>query len=126
MKRCKALRGPQADARWRSRIPSWVWIVGAFVLICLALIVLIERSVEQRADDAVAADRNAVAVDVLARQVAAERIATTNQMQRDEAFRDDQEELKDVVREKGTDDRPGGATAAVLERMREQQAAGRR
>ena len=109
-----------------SRIPGWVWIVGAFILICLALIVLIEQSVEQRADDAVAADRNAVAVDVLARQVAAERIATTNQMQRDEAFRDDQEELKDVVREKGTDERPGGATAAVLERMREQQAAGRR
>lgn len=108
------------------RIPGWAWIIGAFALCCLGLIVLIDRAADQRADDAVAADRNTVAVEVLARQVAAEREATANQMQRDEAFRDDQEELKDVVREKGTDDRPGGATAAVLERMREQQAAGRR
>lgn len=108
------------------RVPGWMWVVGGFVLACLALVVLIERSTQKRAEQAVTADRDAVSVEVLARQVAAERQATSNQAARDEAERVDQEELRDVVRDKGTDDRTGGATAAVLERMRQQQAEGRR
>lgn len=105
------------------RVPVWLWIALAFVLVCLAMVIAIDRSVDKRASDAVAADRSAVSVEVLARQVAAEREATANQMMRDDAARDDQEELNNVVREKGND---GTAVQSVLERMRAQQAAGRR
>lgn len=77
-------------------------------------------------DEAVQVDRADAVSEATTRVLAADRGATANQVERDTAFQNLQEELEDVAREADNGAGVGPATSSVLERMREQQAAGRR
>lgn len=76
------------------------------------------RFVEER-------DRN-ITIEAANRVIAAERAATAHQIERADVFANSQEGLRDEVRTKGTTAPVGPAVAGVLERMRRDQAAGRR
>jgi hypothetical protein len=70
--------------------------------------------------------RDAANGEAATRAEVAGMAATADQMGRDANFQTAQEELKNEVVQKGTDAPAGPATAGVLARMRQQQAAGRR
>lgn len=107
------------------RIPAWVWAVVAVPLALALMVLLIIHSTNERVEEAVAADRNAVEVGVRARQLEAERNATFEKEQRDANAVVATQELRNEVA-KGVADPVGPGVRSVLERMREQQAAGRR
>lgn len=107
------------------RIPAWVWAVIALPIVAAVLVLLIIHSTNERVEEAVSADRNAVEVEVRARQLEAERNATFEKEQRDANAAVATQELRNEVA-KGVADPVGPGVRSVLERMREQQAAGRR
>lgn len=110
-------------------LPRWAVFTAVVVLVILAVLALSRcgaPSAERQAEQAVDLDRSDAAAEGYNRGMIAERAATANQMQRDDAFANSQEELEDAAREADTGAGVGPATASVLERMREQQAAGRR
>lgn len=86
---------------------------------CASLWVADER------DEAVRLDRGDAVAEAANIVLGAERAATANQIERDAAFANSQEELKDVAREADKGAGVGPATSAVLERLRQQQDAGR-
>lgn len=110
-------------------LPRWAIIALAAGLLLLAAFALTRcgaPSAARQAEQAVELDRSEAAAGGYERGLIAERAATANQMERDEAFRANQEELIDAAREADNGAGVGPATASVLERMRQQQAAGRR
>lgn len=110
-------------------LPRWAILTAAVVLVILAMLALTRcgaPSAKQQANQAVDLDRSEAAAEGYERGLIAERAATANQTERDDAFRNSQEELIDAAREADTGAGVGPATASVLERMRQQQAAGRR
>lgn len=110
-------------------LPRWAVLTAAVVLVFLAALALSRcgaPSAAKQASQAVALDQAEAAAEGYNRGMLAERAATANQMQRDDAFANSQEELEDAAREADTGAGVGPATASVLERMRQQQAAGRR
>lgn len=81
--------------------------------------------VEDGKEQAVHIDRLDAVTEATNRVLAADREASANQMERDQIAADNDKELvREVSKGDGRDVGPG--TAAVLERMRRQQAAGRR
>ncbi len=76
-------------------------------------------------DEAVQIDRADTVAEAANIVLGADRAATANQIERDAAFANSQEELEDVAREADNGAGVGPATSAVLERLRQQQAAGR-
>jgi uncharacterized protein HemX len=110
-------------------LPRWAVLTPAVVLVILAVLGLTRcgaPSAKQQASQAVALDRAEAAAEGYNRGMIAERAATANQIERDDAFANRQEELEDAAREADTGAGVGPATLSVLERMRQQQAAGRR
>lgn len=103
-------------------LPRWAILAIGAVLILLALF-LIGRCSAPSARDAVALDRADAVSEAANRVLDAERVATANQMARDEAQRNEIQELKEIAREADTGDGVGNSTRAVLERLRSQQAA---
>ncbi len=110
-------------------LPRWAAIAAAVVLVLLAVFALTRcgaPSAKQQATQAVALDQAEAAAEGYNRGMLAERAATANQIERDDAFTNSQKELTDAARETDNGAGVGPATASVLERMRQQQAAGRR
>nr|WP_314471029.1 hypothetical protein [uncultured Sphingomonas sp.] len=110
-------------------LPRWAFLTAGVMLAILAVLALSRcgaPSAKQQATQAVALDQAEAAAEGYNRGMIAERAATANQMARDDAFANQQEELIDAARNADTGDGVGPATASVLERMRQQQAAGRR
>ncbi|WP_334656718.1 hypothetical protein [Sphingomonas panaciterrae] len=110
-------------------LPRWAVLAAAAGLVILGTLALTRcgaPSAERQAEQAVDLDRSEAAAEGYERGMLAERAATANQIERDAAFRNSQEELIDAAREADTGAGVGPATASVLERMRQQQAAGRR
>lgn len=117
----------------RSGIPArytkaLAWLLFALIVagLCWAAVAAFRGWVADGKEQAVAVDRSDVTIEAANLVINATSAATTNQMARDDAFAEDQKELQNVVDTKGTADPVGPATAGVLARMREQQAAGRR
>ena len=117
----------------RSGVPArftktLAWFLFALIVLalCWAVLANFRAWVADGKEQAVAIDRSDVTIEAANLVINATSAATANQMARDDAFADDQEELQREVDSKGTDDRAGPATVGVLQRVREQQAAGRR
>lgn len=117
----------------RSGIPArytkaLAWLLFALIVagLCWVAVAAFRGWVADGKEQAVAVDRSDVTIEAANLVIKATSAATANQMARDDAFAEDQEELQREVDTKGTDDRAGPATLGVLQRVREQQAAGRR
>ncbi len=109
-----------------ARIAAWI-VAGILILaLCGAALAMFREWIAHGKEEAVRVDQQDVTIEAANRVIAASSAATANQMERDDAFANSQEELRDEVATKGTADPVGPATAGVLERMRQQQAAGRR
>lgn len=103
--------------------------VGGFLVIAVVAwgFYMTARSfVRHQREEAVQIDRQDTTLEAANRVIEADREATQNQVVRDVPFREAQEELRYEVREKGTTDNVGSGTSAVIERLRKQQAEGRR
>lgn len=110
-------------------LPRWALLTAGVVLAIFAVIALSRcgaPSAAKQTSQAVALDQAEAAAEGYNRGMLAERAATANQMERDDAFRNIQEELIDAAREADNGAGVGPATASVLERMRQQQATSRR
>jgi hypothetical protein len=117
----------------RSGIPArftkaLAWLLFALIVagLCWAALAAFRGWVADGKEEAVALDRSDITVEAANRVINATSAATANQMARDDAFQNAQEELQSEVDTKGSDVDAGPAVSGVLQRMREQQAAGRR
>lgn len=100
--------------------------IVAVSLACAALLALLLKGcVREREDQAVQLDRAEWSAEVMNRVVEAERAASANEAARIERDAINNKELSDEAA-KGGAEPVGGAVAGVLNRMREQQEAGRR
>lgn len=103
------------------------WMVA--IIIAAAIVALLIwafwRWVGHREDAAVKADRVDVTIEAAQRVINATETADQNQMARDEAAATADKELSHEAA-KGDDSAVGVGTRSVLERMRQQQAQGRR
>lgn len=104
------------------------WIAAAVVVLVLrwAAVAMFREWIATGKEEAVSLSEKDVTIEAANIVINATSAATANQMERDEAFANSQEELRDEVATKGTTDPVGPATAGVVQRMREQQKAGRR
>lgn len=104
------------------------WIVAAlFFALVVGLLIFGFRSwLHGREQQAVEIDRKDVTIEAANRVINATQEADANQMQRDDAFANQQTELRDEAHDKGTVAPVGPGVTSVLERMRSQQQAGHR
>jgi hypothetical protein len=109
-----------------SKAAQWTLVAIGAALLCWAAVAAFRAWVANGKDEAVSLSQKDVTIEAANLVINASSAATANQMERDDAFANSQEELRDEVATKGTADPVGPATASVLERMRQQQAAGRR
>lgn len=117
----------------RSGIPARFTKAVAWLLFALIVVGLLWLAVAafrgwvaDGKEQAVAVDRADVTLEAANLVINATSAATSNQIARDDAFAEDQKELQNVVDTKGTADPVGPAVSGVLQRVRQQQAAGRR
>jgi hypothetical protein len=109
-----------------TKLLAWLLFALIVVGLCWAALTAFRGWVADGKEEAVALDRSDIVAEASNRVINATSAATANQMARDDAFQNDQEELQSEVQTKGTDDPVGPATAGVLAKLREQQASGRR
>ena len=104
------------------------WVVALIIAAAIAALCVwaFWRWVGHREQQAVQADRVDVTMEAANRVIAATEAADVNQAARDERAQDNAKELQREVDTKGTDDVAGPAVSGVLDRVRQQQAAGRR
>ncbi len=104
------------------------WIVAAlfFALVAGLLIFGFRSWLHGREQQAVEVDRKDVTIEAANRVINATTAADANKAQRDDAFANQQTELRDEAHDKGTAADVGPGTRSVLERMRSQQQAGHR
>ena len=117
-------------ARWglsqRVARAGAVLCIAVAALACAALLgTLIKGCVREREETAVALDRTDISAAVMNRVVEAERAASANEAARIERDALNNKELTDEAA-KGDGRVVGPGVVSVLDRMREQQAAGRR
>jgi hypothetical protein len=98
----------------------------AVVLIVGLIALAFSRWIAAERVEAVQIDRADMTIEAANRVIAADRVATANQIPADEAFQSAQKEVQRDVDTKSDGSAVGPGTAAVLRRVREQQAAGRR
>lgn len=117
----------------RSGIPARFTKVLAWLLFALIVAGLLWLAVAafrgwvaDGKEQAVAVDRSDVTIEAANLVINATSAATANQMARDDAFQNDQEELRHEADTKSDASSVGPGVTSVLDRMREQQAAGRR
>jgi len=109
-----------------ARIAAWI-VAGIIVLaLCGAAIALFREWIAHGKEEAVRVNQQDVTIEAANLVINASSAATANQMERDDAFAEDQKELQNVVDTKGTQDPVGPAVGGLMRRLREQQEAGRR
>ncbi|WP_426261583.1 hypothetical protein [Sphingomonas sp. DC1100-1] len=104
------------------------WLIALIIAAAIAALCVwaFWRWVGHREQRAVQADRVDVTMEAANRVIAATEAADVNQVARDERAQDNAKELQREVDTKGSDDVAGPAVSGVLDRVRQQQAAGRR
>lgn len=104
------------------------WLVALIIAAAIAALCVwaFWRWVGHREHRAVQADRVDVTMEAANRVIAATEAADVNQAARDDRAQDNAKELQREVDTKGTDDVAGPAVSGVLDRVRQQQTAGRR
>jgi hypothetical protein len=117
----------------RSGIPArftkaLAWLLFALVVagLCWLTVAAFRNWVHAGKEEAVALDRYDVTIEAANLVINATSAATANQMARDDAFQNSQEELRHEADTKSDASSVGPGVTSVLDRMREQQAAGRR
>jgi len=109
-----------------AKAAAWIVLVLVVIVLCWAVVANFRGWVADGKEEAIAVNQKDVTIEAANLVINATAAADANQMVRDDAFQNDQEELQHEVATKGTPDPVGPATASVLDRMRKQQAAGRR
>jgi hypothetical protein len=104
------------------------WLLFALIVVGLywAALAAFRGWVVDGKEEAVAIDRSDIVAEASNRVINATSAATANQMARDDAFDNSQEELQHEADTKSDASSVGPGVQSVLDRMREQQAAGRR
>jgi len=109
-----------------ARIAAWI-VAGIIVLaLCGAAIALFREWIAHGKEEAVRVDQQDVTIEAANLVINASSAATANQMERDETFDLSQQELRDAAVTQSTSNAVGPGVQSVLDRMRQQQAAGRR
>ena len=109
-----------------AKLAAWALAVLVAVALCCLAVVWLENRVQAGKDDAVALDRADITVEASNRVIAATSAATANQMASDDAFAEDQKELRHEADTKSNTNSVGPGVQSVLDGMRKQQEAGRR
>jgi hypothetical protein len=112
----------------RRLAPVLAWTAAAVVAIAVVLAVRSAFAgwLDDERTEAVTSHDKDVTIEAANRVIVAERAATANQTANASVFANAQEELHDEARDKGTTAPVGPGVQSVLDRMRAQQAAGRR
>lgn len=108
-----------------AKVAAWIVFALVVLALCVAVAVAFKGWVEGGKDEAIAVDRRDVTIEAANRVINATAEADANQMGRDEIDEANDKELRNAVTE-STNDTVGVGVRNVLDRMREQQAAGRR
>ena len=109
-----------------TKVVAWLLFAAIVVGLCWTATVVFRSWVVRGKEQAVALDRSDVTIEAANLVINASRAATANQMERDDAFANDQEELRHEADTKSDASGVGPGVTSVLDRMRQQQAAGRR
>ncbi len=107
------------------RIAAGIAMLLFFVLVIGLLVVAVRNHIQTGKDEAVALDRSDISAAVSNRIIEADRAASANEIERDETDTQNEKEIDRAV-EKADNSTAGAGVAAVMQRVREQQAAGRR
>lgn len=109
-----------------SKTARWTLVAIGAALLCWAAVAAFRGWVADGREEAVSLSQQDVTIEAANLVINASSAATANQMERDDAFAEDQKELQNVVDTKGTHDPVGPAVGGLMRRLREQQEAGRR
>lgn len=109
-----------------ARVAAWIAAAVVVVVLCWAAVAMFREWIATGKEEAVAINQKDVTIEAANLVINATSAATANQMERDEAFANDQQELRYESDTKSNTNSVGPGTSAVLDRMRKQQAAGRR
>lgn len=109
-----------------ARIAAWI-VAGILILaLCGAALAMFREWIAHGKEEAVRVDQQDVTIAAANLVINASSAATANQMERDEAFGLSQQELRDAAVTQSTSNAVGPGVQSVIERMRQQQATGRR
>lgn len=109
-----------------ARVAAWIAAAVVVLVLCWAAVAVFREWIATGKEEAVALDRSDIMIEASNRVIAATSAATVNQMERDDAFANDQQELRYESDTKSNTNSVGPGVQSVLDRMREQQKAGRR
>jgi len=109
-----------------ARIAAWIAAAAIVLLLCWAAVAMFREWIATGKEEAVSLNQKDVTIEAANLVINASSAATANQMERDDAFANDQQELRYGSDTKSNTNSVGPGTSAVLDRMRKQQAAGRR
>jgi len=109
-----------------ARLAAWILAGALVIVLCAAAVAMFREWISAGREEAVRIDRQDVTIEAANLVINATSAATANQMERDDAFQNEQEELRHEADTKSDASSAGPGVQSVLDRMREQQAAGRR
>lgn len=109
-----------------ARIAAWIAAAVVVSLLCWAAVAMFREWIATGKEEAVSLSEKDVTIEAANIVINATSAATANQMERDEAFANSQEELTREADTKSNTNSVGPGVQSVLDRMREQQKAGRR
>lgn len=107
------------------RLAAGIAMLAFFALVIGLLLLGIRNHIQAGKDEAVALDRSDISAAVSNRIIAADRAASANEAERAATDLQNEKEIDRAV-EKADNSTAGAGVRSVLERVREQQAAGRR
>lgn len=109
-----------------ARVAAWIAAAVVVLVLCWAAVAMFRVWIATGKEEAVSLNQKDVTIEAANLVINASSAATANQMGRDDAFANDQQELRYESDTKSNANSVGPGTSAVLDRMRKQQAAGRR
>lgn len=109
-----------------ARVSAWIAAAVVVVVLCWAAVAMFREWIATGKEEAVSLSEKDVTIEAANIVINATSAATANQMERDEAFANSQEELTREADTKSNTNSVGPGVQSVLDRMREQQKAGRR
>ena len=104
---------------------AWLAAVAFFAIVAALLVLAFQSWIHGREQTAVSIDRADVSTQAAERVLAADRAATANEQQQQAVIANNAEEVHAAAKQ-GDDSIAGPGTSSVLDRVRQQQRAGRR
>lgn len=109
-----------------ARVAAWIAAAVVVLVLCWAAVAMFREWIATGKEEAVSLNQKDVTIEAANLVINATSAATANQMERDDAFAKDQQELRYESDTKSNTNSVGPGTSAVIDGMRKQQAAGRR